>query len=71
MDEDFDVVGCPECGGPAEIVDRMVLASTSGPVDHVKVRCLHRHWFLLPVDQCPGWDAAAVARPTPAQDRGF
>jgi hypothetical protein len=41
---------CPEpaCGAPAEIVDRFVLRSTDGAVEHVKVLCLHGHWFMLP-----------------------
>jgi hypothetical protein len=39
----------PGCTGPAEVVDRMVLRSTSGPIEHVRIRCLHRHWFMLPV----------------------
>ena len=39
----------PGCPGPAEVVDRVVLESTSGPVEHVHVRCLHRHRFMMPV----------------------
>jgi hypothetical protein len=30
-------------------VDRFAVPSTHGPVEHVKVQCLRRHWFLLPV----------------------
>lgn len=42
---------CPEpaCDAPAEIVDRFALPSTGGPVEHITVLCLHRHWFMLPV----------------------
>jgi hypothetical protein len=25
--------------------------STDGPVEHAKVACVRRHWFLLPVSQ--------------------
>ncbi len=39
---------CPECGQPAEVVDRFLLESTDGPVEHVKVRCIAKHWFMLP-----------------------
>jgi hypothetical protein len=39
---------CPECGEPAEIQWRAVLESTGGPVEHAKVLCVRRHWFLLP-----------------------
>jgi uncharacterized protein YbaR (Trm112 family) len=39
---------CPECAQPAEVVWFTVLASTEGPVEHAKILCLDRHWFLLP-----------------------
>lgn len=48
------LVECPECGLPAEIVDRRVVDSTAGPVEHVKTLCVHRHWFLLPAEWVPG-----------------
>lgn len=38
----------PACGAVAEIVDRFALSSTDGALDHAKVVCLHRHWFMLP-----------------------
>ena len=41
-------VSCPDCGQPAWVEWRDVVNSTSGPVVHVKVRCLDRHWFLMP-----------------------
>ena len=41
---------CPEptCAMPAEIVNRFVLASTDGPLEHVTIRCLVRHQFRMP-----------------------
>jgi uncharacterized protein YbaR (Trm112 family) len=39
---------CPECRQPAEVEWRAVLESTDGPVEHAKVLCVRRHWFLLP-----------------------
>jgi hypothetical protein len=39
---------CPECGAPAEVVDRFVLPSTHGPVEHVKTRCVTGPWFVTP-----------------------
>jgi hypothetical protein len=39
----------PGCGAPAEVLDRAVLESTDGPVEHVKLQCLARHIFLVPV----------------------
>jgi hypothetical protein len=45
------LVGCPACGLPAEITDRFVLGGAPGPVEHVKIVCVTRHWFTLPVEQ--------------------
>jgi hypothetical protein len=42
---ELDLVPCPQCAAPAEVVDRFDLPGTDGPVTHVKVQCLHRHWF--------------------------
>lgn len=47
-------VACPQCGAPAVIEARASLASTAGPLDHVKVRCLDRHWFLMPEELLGG-----------------
>ena len=45
----MDLTNCPECGNAAEIVWREVFESTDGPVEHVKLRCVALHWFVLPV----------------------
>ena len=46
----LSLMSCPErhCGAPAEVFDIVVLASTAGPVRHVRVRCVRRHLFLMP-----------------------
>ena len=44
------LVDCPECGLPAEIVDRFTLAGAPEPVEHVKLVCVAGHWFTPPVD---------------------
>ena len=49
MDLELDLTTCPECGNAAEIVARDVLESTDGPVEHLKVVCVARHWFVMPV----------------------
>jgi len=45
----MDMTLCPECGALAEVQWRDVADSTDGPVEHAKVVCVRRHWFLLPV----------------------
>ena len=42
---------CPSCGLPAEITDRFTLNGAPAPVEHVKLVCVQRHWYTLPVDQ--------------------
>jgi hypothetical protein len=46
-----DMVQCPECGVPAEIEWSDMLFSTDGPVEHAKIRCANRHWFLMPTER--------------------
>jgi len=41
---------CPACGLPAEIADRFTLGGAPDPVEHVKLVCVARHWFTVPVD---------------------
>lgn len=55
----MDLTLCPECGLPAEVESRAVLESTDGPVEHVAVRCVDRHWFLMPT--------AGLSQPAPAR----
>ena len=45
----MDLTVCPECDELAEVQWRAVMESTDGPVEHAKVVCVQRHWFLLPV----------------------
>ena len=49
----LDLTVCPEprCSSPAEIYDRSALRSTDGPIEHVRIRCLNRHHFLLPAER--------------------
>jgi hypothetical protein len=49
----LQLVGCPQCLAPAEVTDRFVLESTSGPVEHITVCCVHRHRFTIPADRLP------------------
>jgi hypothetical protein len=47
-DMDLELTNCPECGAPAEVIDRFVLPSSDGPVEHVKTRCVTGPWFVVP-----------------------
>lgn len=49
----LELLSCPECHAPAEVEWRDVVDSTDGPVEHVKIRCLHGHWFLMPAERLP------------------
>jgi hypothetical protein len=44
------LMDCPTCRLPAAITDRFVLDGAPAPVEHVKVVCVRRHWYTLPVD---------------------
>ena len=52
---------CPSCGLPAEIIDRFTLDAAPTPVEHIKLGCVNRHWYTLPVDH------PAVAHPERAE----
>jgi hypothetical protein len=43
----MDLTTCPACASIAEVLDRFVLESTGGPVEHARIRCIAGHWFLL------------------------
>ncbi len=62
--DELDLVACPECSAPAEVVDRFALPSTDGAVEHAKVQCVRRHWFVLPVASLPTLPAADLAAGT-------
>jgi hypothetical protein len=55
MDNGFtrgpDLVGCPACAAPAEVIDRYVLESTDGPIEHATVMCALRHRFTVLVER--------------------
>jgi hypothetical protein len=46
----IETTACPQCGELTEVLWRDVVESTHGPIEHAKVLCIRRHWFLLPVD---------------------
>jgi hypothetical protein len=44
------LVDCMTCGLPAEIADRFTLGGAPAPVEHVKIVCVRKHWYTLPID---------------------
>jgi hypothetical protein len=63
----MDTTLCPECGALAEVQWREVFESTDGPVEHAKIVCARRHWFLLPVEHLE--QPAPGPAPAPAERR--
>jgi hypothetical protein len=59
-----ELITCPEpgCGVPAG-VDRFVLASTSGPVEHVRTWRLNGHGYTQRLDVVTGWPMERARRP--------
>lgn len=47
------LLNCPECGLPAEIVDRFTLDGSPTPVEHIKLVCIAGHWLTPPIDSIP------------------
>jgi hypothetical protein len=51
---------CPECEASAEVLWRVTLDSTDGPIEYARVVCLQKHFFWLPVDSLPASPTTAV-----------
>jgi hypothetical protein len=51
----MDLIACPQptCDLPAEILDRVLIESTDGPVEHARIACLGRHRFFMPLHLPP------------------
>jgi hypothetical protein len=54
------IIACPECGAPAEVIDEGQVPSTDGPIGLARVRCVGRHWFLMPADRLADPDEPIV-----------
>lgn len=61
----MDFTACPECASIAQVLDRFVLESTDGPVEHVRTQCVQRHWFVLPAASLVRLPAQRGARDLP------
>ena len=49
-DDTWTTLGCPECGHLAEVDWSTRLGGTGGGVEHLKIRCVNKHWFFMPTD---------------------
>ena len=58
-----DTIPCPQCGAPAQTTERFRLASTAGPVEHVKTGCERGHWFTPTMDSLHPQPATTAAIP--------
>jgi len=56
----LDRHGSERCGLPAVIEDRYEIRSLDGPLDSVRIRCPHGHWFNGPVEALT-WQRTRVA----------
>lgn len=58
-----ELVPCPSqgCMHVAEIVDRVVMESTDGPIEHARIHCsaYSAHWFLMMTEQLERGDGDA------------
>lgn len=72
-DPTLELSSCPQCGAPAEVLDRFVLESTDGPVEHVTVSCIDRHRFTMLTEHLlrhrPVWPANTEAAERPLAPR--
>lgn len=59
------LVVCPQTGCllPAAVVDRFVLGSTSGPVEHVKTYCNDQHGFTVRTETLRSWPLTQAVQP--------
>jgi hypothetical protein len=58
----METTTCPECRAPAEVRSRSVWESTAGPIEHIRIECVARHWFLMSVASLE----SALSAPEPA-----
>lgn len=62
----MEIVVCPRCGQPAEVEWRDPVPAES--LDHaalVKLRCLDRHWFLMPTGHVQRLESPTSTTPAP------
>ena len=74
----MEILDCPTCGVPTEVVSSYLLDSTDGPVEHLQLRCVRRHWFAMPREMLDRYGAgsghaalAAVTRSAASAQRAW
>jgi hypothetical protein len=58
-------IACPQCGAPAQVTARFWLASTAGPIEHLKTGCVNNHWLTPLAEMVEGARPAAHAPAVP------
>ena len=51
-----DTTTCPHCGAAARVLERFVLESTEGPLEHARTVCRQGHRFDLRVETLARFD---------------
>lgn len=41
---------CPLCGDNATELERFFLPSTTGPIEHIRIRCTADHYFMMLIE---------------------
>lgn len=58
----MELTECPECGHAAEIEWRERVPEGAEDVALVKLRCVQRHWFLMPSGRVVSFDPGGRVR---------
>ncbi len=49
----IEIISCPQCGVPAEVVGDFTLGSTHGRMEHLVTICAQGHWLTPRREQVP------------------
>jgi hypothetical protein len=65
----MNITTCPDCGLIAEVVERFVLPSTDGPIEHLKMVCAAGHWFTPTIETLANGSPGHPKEETPTRRR--
>lgn len=55
----MEIISCPECFAPAEVLSWDDPSTAAAPDGYVVVRCVDRHWFFALRDMFPAEEKLA------------